>query len=387
VTEQEGTPLEFTVRRVLVARLAEWAVTAVPSGHVTLPVYACFRVDIAPGKLHLTGANGERVVRAATQAVSTEDTGTLYLPARTLRQILSEAPEGEVRFRKKGSFTQVSAGGAHWDLKMPGAENYHELPDLDSAGFQPVDRESLLSALKTVRHAAGRDASRPQYAQVSMAADEGVMYASAADSSQYSRAPLPGFPFAAGIPVSVLDDLLKLLADSKSEQAHAAEAGNDLVFRVDSVTLAVRKLDKPFPDTREALAEARANEDVLEADRTELQQAIRRVRITTDALTSAIALVLDDSSGHGTLTVQSRDKGGNASQETIRVSWSGGHRMVLVSGQFLAAMLAAHPVQTCSFRVGRDRGKQRRRSPLLLEDAEAGVTGTIPTMPPELGGY
>ncbi len=382
MTEQEG-PLEFTVRRSVVSRLAEWAVTAVPGGHVTLPVYACFRVDVAPGRLRLTGANGERVVRADTQAVSTESTGTVYLPAKVLRQILSEAPEGEVRVRVSGLFAQVSAGTAHWDLKMPVSSNYHELADLDAADYQPAGREELLSALKIVRHAVGRDASRPQYAQVGVALDEDVMFASAADSSQYSRAPLPGFPFPAGIPSSALDDLLKLLADSKTDQVEAAEAGNDLVFRVGPVTLAVRKLDKPFPDRREQLAEARANEDELQVDRADLQQSIRRVRITSDHTSSAIALVLDD----GTLTVLSRDKGENTAQETIPAKWSGGHRVVVVSGQFLYDMLAAHPAQECTFRVGRPRGRQKRYAPLLLEDAESRVAGTVPSMPPELAGY
>ncbi len=49
-------------------------------------------------------------------------------------------------------------------------------------------------------------------------------------------------------------------------------------------------------------------------------------------------------------------------------------------------MLAAHPSPACTFRVGRDSGKNR--VPLVLEDKEKQVTGIcVQMMMPGLMGY
>lgn len=379
--------LEFTVRRAMLAQLADWAMTAVPSS-ATLPVNGCFQVTVSPERLQVAATDQATAVLAEIPAVLSQSAGQVYLPARKLRSILSEAREGDVIVSVKGNLAVVTAGTASWQLRLPPLDGYTGMPDLSAAAFAPVNRENLRWALDTVRHAVGKDAGRPAFTQVRINGDAtGRMFASATDSSQFSCAPVNGFPCNMLIPGGVLDDLLKLLAKSPVDDAEVAEAGPYAVFRVGPVTLAALRMGAPFPNVDQLfLGPVKGNDMKLGVDKDELTAALRRVRVNTDASTSAVALIADSDSGkRGRLTVTARDKGGNSAEEVIPAAWEGGQHLMVVNAVFLAGLLAAHPSAACEFMVGKDRGKLR--APLLLKDEDKQVTGTCPQMPPSLVGY
>jgi DNA polymerase III sliding clamp (beta) subunit (PCNA family) len=376
--------IEFTVRRLQLHQLAEHAVTVIPS-NPTQPVFGCFQVDVRPGFLQLAGTNMVRTVWASTEAVSTTGSARLYLPARKLRYMLAEAPEGEVTVKVRKNYATVTAGAsANWSNRLPDSSQYPELVDLAGVPFEKVGVDPFLSALRTVRHAVGKDSGRPQYTQVSIAEGQGpigqVMMATAWDSAQFARCPVPGFPFPVGIPDSVLDELVKLLASTPVEAAEVGRDGNALAFRVGPVTLAVVQLIKDFPDSGLPVRAPADGDHVFTVQRDDLRAAIRRVRINASTETSAVALVFDGA----TLSLMSKDEFDVAS-EAIPVTWAGGRRVLVVHHGFLASMLDAHPARECEFRIGPDKGK--RRSALQLADEESGVVTTIPQMPPEWLGY
>lgn len=379
--------LEFTVRRAMLAQLADWAMTAVPSS-ATLPVNGCFQVTVTPESLRVAATDQAKAVLTDLLAVSAQSSGQVYLPAKKLRAILGEAREGDVTVSVKGGTAMVTAGSASWQLRLPSPDGYTGMPDLSAAAFAPVSRENLRWALDTVRHAVGKDSGRPAFTQVRVSAgDGGRMFACAADSSQFSSAPVDGFPRDMLIPGGVLDDLLKLLAKVPVDDAEVAECGPYAVFRVGTVTLAALRMGAPFPNVEQLfLGPVKGNDMKLGVDKDELNAALRRVRVNTDASTSAVALIADvASNGRGQLTVTGRDKGGNSAEEVIPAAWEGGQHLMVVNATFLGNLLAVHPAATCEFLVGKDRG--RVRAPLLLKDEERQVTGTCPQMPPNLVGY
>jgi DNA polymerase III sliding clamp (beta) subunit (PCNA family) len=378
--------LDFTVRRFQLLQLAEWALPAVPSSP-TLPVNGCFQVSVSPGRLRVAATDQQAAVFAEAPAVITQSTGEAFLPARKLKAILAEAREGDVTVSVKGNAALVTAGSAAWSLRLPPPDGYSGLPDLSGAQFAPVGREVLLGALGTVRHAVGKDVGRPAFAQVRIAPSDAGVFACAADSSQFSRAPVPGFPGEMLIPGAALGDLVKLLDKVPVDDAEVAAAGPYAVFRVGPVTLAALRMAKGFPDVdNDFLRRVQGNDMELRVDREALTAALRRVRINSDASTSAVALIADSEGGRrGRLTVTSRDKDSNSAEEVIPASWEHGQHLQVVNAGFLAAMLAVYPSAECTFRLGKDRGKVR--APLVLEDGAKGVTGICTQMVPALMGY
>jgi len=387
VTQPQGADyarLSFTARRFQLAQLAEWVLPAVPSA-TTLPVNGCFCVTTAPERLSLAGSGAAVSIFASSEAVTGQGEGTVYIPAKKFRAMLAEAPEGDVTVTVKGNEAHVTAGSASWSLRLPPPDGYTGLPAVPGE-FAPVGREPLLAALTTVRHAMGKDAGRPSLHQVSIMEFDGAMYACAVDSSQLSRAPVPGFPLPVCVPGGALDDLVKLLGKSAADTVEVADSGSHVVFRAGPVTLAAARTTAPFPDvSSQLLQQVTGNDQALRVDKAELTRALRRVRVNADSHTSAVALIVDSDNGRGSLTVTSRDAGGNSAEEVIAARWSGGRQLLVVNAGFLEAMLTVHPAAECEFRIGKDRG--RVKFPLLLEDAGAKVLGICPQLVASMMGY
>jgi DNA polymerase III sliding clamp (beta) subunit (PCNA family) len=378
VSDQVYEPVQFSVKRFQFAQLVTQALPAVPAS-ATLPVGTCAKVTAREGSLCVAATSQQLSIFAESPAVTVALPGEVFLPARRLAAILSESPEADVTVTVKGGFAVVTAGGASWQLKLPNPEGFSGLPDLAEARFSPAGREKFLAGLNAVKHAVGRDAGRPAFTQACVAEHDGVMYVTATDSAQFSRAPVPGFPFPLAVPAGALDDLVKLLGKGVTDGVEVADCGPYAVFRVKPVTMAVLKSAYPFPDVnRLVLAGTARNDLTLGVDKRELADALKRVAVNADPKTAAVSLVADSTGVSPRLTVTGRDLSQNSAEQVIPATWSGGHLVLTVSAVFLSKMLAAYPGPTCEFRVAAPRG--RVKPALLLEDKDAGVTCTCPQM-------
>lgn len=374
-------PMELTIRRHMLAQLTDWAMMAVPNSS-SLAVNGCLRVTVTEGRLTLASADQTRAVFVTTPAVNAQIPGEAFVPARKLKALLAEAPEGDVALAVKGSFATVTAGSASWQLRLPAPDTHFGFPDLAGAEFARVRRDTLHNALSTVRHAMGREASRAAFTQVRVMEADGLMAAWAADSSQLARCPVKDFPVELTIPGAVLDDLLKLLGKCPDDDIEVADTESRVVFRIGAVTVAALKSTHQFPDVAKAMAQVSGNSLPLVVDKGELTRAIRRVRVSADSSTSAVVLVAEGRK----LTVSAKDKDGNAAEETVPLAEEFGERILLVANaEFLTALLSVHPPATCEFKVARERGKVR--PPLLLADPESGVMGYCPQLTLKLAEF
>jgi DNA polymerase III sliding clamp (beta) subunit (PCNA family) len=375
--------LEITVRRHLAAQLADWVLPAVPV-KASLLVNSSFQVTVSPGRLCIAGTSSQVSVFAETAAVVTDGEGTVYIPARKLKALLDKAEDGDVTVTVKDRAAVVRAANASWTLGLPAPDSYAGLPDLSGAEWRPYGRKELHAALSAVRHAVGADAGRPQFTQVRIYGHGGKMYASAADSGQSARALLPGFPFPLQVPGPVLGDLLKLLAKSEADEVEVADLPGAAVFRAAPVTIAAAKTPAEPASVEDGyLAGAASNGQKLTVGRDDLLKALGRVKVSSNALTSAVALVLD--AGGTPLTLVARDDDRNSAEEPVPAKWDGQRELLVVSAGHLTAMLGAYPGEECTFAVGKARG--RLLPPLLLEDEDGTVTFTCPPMIPRSMGY
>jgi len=375
-------PFTFTARRMVLAALADKAISVVPTREV-VPVLKHFQVQVAPGRLQLAATDLELSVLASTPAVTADATQTLVLPARKLLVILREAPDGDVTIEVTGDTATVRAGPASWSLVLEDASAYPPLPDPAAVQMHPVNRAAFVAALKAVRHAVGRDSGRPPLMQVDIAAGgAGTATVTACDGVRFARTTLPGFGLSMQLPSGALDDLVKMADGADLDEIQAGETGPALVFRIGGTVFLATRMTAKFPDVEKLLLKpAEGNKLLLTADKAELSAVIRRVRINADESTSAIGLRLSA----GKLTVIARDTHGNRAQETIDAGWEHGDRLVVVSHQFLSEMAAAHPAAQCRFWLGPEAG--RKHPVLMLKDDESGTIGVIYQMNASLVGY
>lgn len=377
-------PFSFTAARFVLAALASRAGSVVPARDFQ-PVLKNFLVTVSGTQLRLVATDLELTVIATSPAVSAklpagQETATAVLPARRLQAILQAAPDTEVTIAVSGDSATVTAGTASWVLRL--SSDSTDYPDVLSFEETPhqILRKPFLDALQAVRYAVSKGGTKPQFMQVNASsAPNGDLVLTASDSTRFARAAAGSVVVAMRIPAtgspSAVDELVRLLGASQSESFEIQASTQKIKFQIDSTTLIVSMIGKEYPDVDKLiLGPALENDQVLTVDRRELLAAITRSRINADETTSALGLRL----ASGELTVYSRDTYQNTAEQIIPAGWEGAERTLIVNHKFLSEMLSAHPGASCTFRLGKDVG--RRKSKLLLTDADSGVTGIISQM-------
>jgi DNA polymerase III sliding clamp (beta) subunit (PCNA family) len=200
----------------------------------------------------------------------------------------------------------------------------------------------------------------------------------AASHVRLHRVIIPGITLAdIQIPVGAVDDLVRLLGDSRQEEIGIGEEEYVLAFRIGSDVFMAGKLADEYPDMEKRLLAGPlvSNKDELRVDKKDLMAAIRRVRITADQGTAAIGLRLVP----GGLRVISRDKNGNTACEELTAQWSHKERTVVVNHEHLVDLLSL--TEGLQSVLVFDAGTAKQRGMLLLRDDKAGTAGVIGQLP------
>jgi DNA polymerase III sliding clamp (beta) subunit (PCNA family) len=237
------------------------------------------------------------------------------------------------------------------------------MPAITEAEFTTTGRRLFLESLQAVRYAASRDPSRSNLNIIDVR--EGKL--TACDGSRIQQITLPNFTQNLRIPMSAVDDLIRLLKISELQTVDVGQSNDKLIFRFGSDVFIVNKFEAQFPDMEaQMLRPAMENRHVLTVDKSDLLDAVRRVRINADVESSAIALELAGEQ----LTITAKDKYGNTAAETLDATFTGAPHTVMVNHRYFAEMVNTHGDTSCVFRLGIDT--KTRRTPLLLQ-SEKGV--------------
>lgn len=356
--------LNFEVKKFVLQVLLEKAITVVPVRDV-MPVLKCFQFQVDRQRLRVVASDLEMSLIASTPMVSVSTSGIACFPAKKLLEVVKTAEDADVHIRVKGTTARISIGRAAWTLQLPSGHDYPAMPAITEAEFSTVGRRLFLECIQAVRYAASRDPSRSNLNIIDIR-DGKLM---ACDGSRLQQIAIPGFGQSLRIPMSAVDDLIRLLKISELETIDVGQSPDKLIFRFGGDVFIVNKFEAQFPDMEaQMLRPAMENRHALTVDKAELLDAIRRVRINADAESSAIALELTADR----LTITAKDKYGNTAEEALPADFTGPARTVMVNHRYFADMVNTYGDTTCVFRLGTDT--KTRRTPLLLaSDKGVGV--------------
>lgn len=368
----------FEAKCFVLRALMEKAASVLPTKDI-MPVLKNFQLEVSAGMLRVVATDLELSVISSTEMVMTQNPGVAVFPGRKMLEIIREAEDGDVVVRVTEGAAAITVGRTAWDIRLQDGSDYPPLPSVDDLELHEIDRVKFLGALSSVRYAAATDAVRPSLMMIDVT--NGCMRA--ADGVRFQQVDLGDqLPLDIQIPIGAVDDLVKLLRSTDLDKVSIGEGDHHLVFQVGSDVFIANKLVAQFPDIESALLRPSliANVQELTVDRQELNDAIKRVRITADSETSAIVLSLSANK----LAVKSQDKFGNHAVEEIDGGWSSADRVLVVNHKFLTDMLGMADVKTCHFFVGPDT--KTKRSTLLLKDDENGMIGIIQQMRADWAG-
>ena len=137
--------------------------------------------------LQLTGYNLETAITVSTQA-EIQEQGACILPARLLFDIIRRLPEGPVSVRVDDNYkVTIRAGFSNFNISASNAEDYPELPDVESRNGVSIPQGALREMIAGTIFAVSENQSRPIHTGCLFEVDDETISVVAVDGYRLAR--------------------------------------------------------------------------------------------------------------------------------------------------------------------------------------------------------
>ena len=207
--------------------------------------------------LNLTGYNMETAITYCVEADVT-DPGQCILPAKLFGDIIRRLPEGPVTVVVDDNFkVSIRSGYASFTISAESAEDYPELPDVNSGKAIKIPQSALKELIGGTIFAVSENQGRPIHTGVKFEVREESVSAVAVDGFRLARrtyhtAEPTGRDLNFVVPAAGLKEVEKILTDS--EDAVAFTLGpKHILYQIGAATLVCRLLEGEFLDWRKVV--------------------------------------------------------------------------------------------------------------------------------------
>ena len=202
----------------------------------------------------LTGYNMETAITYWVDAEVTEP-GQCILPARLFGDIIRRLPEGPVTVLVDENFkVSIRAGYASFTISAESAEDYPELPDVNTGRPIRIPQNKLKELISGTIFAVSENQGRPIHTGVKFEVEEQAISAIAVDGFRLARRTFhpeesTGRELSFVVPAPGLKEVEKILTDSE-DQAAFTLGPKHILFEIGPTTLVCRLLEGDFLDWR-----------------------------------------------------------------------------------------------------------------------------------------
>ena len=204
--------------------------------------------------LHLTGYNMETAITYQIDA-EVSDPGECILPARLFGDIIRRLPEGPVTVVVDESFkVSIRSGYASFTISAESAEDYPELPDVNSGRPILIPQNKLKELISGTIFAVSENQGRPIHTGVKFEVTNTSVNAIAVDGFRLARRTFhpeteTGREMSFVVPAAGLKEVEKILTDSDEDAAFTLGTKH-ILFQIGNATLVCRLLEGEFLDWR-----------------------------------------------------------------------------------------------------------------------------------------
>jgi DNA polymerase-3 subunit beta len=298
-------------------------VSGVVPSKTTLPILKSILVEAGKDGLQFSVTNLDISMVTTTSEVKVATEGRAAVPADKFTSFVRSLAPGVVQVAMTGGKLSVKSGKASLSEQCQNAEEYPSLPELTDRAPLTIGGDVLSGMIAETAYAVFRDETRPALMGIlwEVAPDGLTMVATDAHRLARSQRTLD---WACDETRSMIVDTTGLrhlpriaARTDEDEQVEVFLGENQLSFRAGGSVLHMRLLEGPFPDYNAVIP--KDNDKIVTVDREALAQAIRRVSITADRVTSQIRLGLE--SERLELTAKGQD--GSRAEDEIAVGYDG----------------------------------------------------------------
>ena len=204
--------------------------------------------------LSLTGYNMETAITYTVEA-EVADPGQCILPAKLFGDIIRRLPEGPVTVVVDDSFkVSIRAGYASFTISAESAEDYPELPDVNTGRAIKIPQTKLKELISGTIFAVAENQGRPIHTGVKFEVTGNSITAIAVDGFRLARRTYhpeedTGRELSFVVPAQGLKEVEKILTDSE-ENAAFTLGPKHILFQIGNATLVCRLLEGEFLDWR-----------------------------------------------------------------------------------------------------------------------------------------
>lgn len=258
-----------------------------------------------------------------------EESGRLTLPAKLLNDIVSRLPDGDLTLEDgangKGAveaspLTTLTCKSGRYQVRGMGAEEFPELPLVESGEEASLPVEALLEGLRGTLFAASTDEAKQiltgvhltiQADGLEFAATDGhrlaVVQTIAAEGATSKASKDAPADLSVTIPAKALQELGKMVERQAGSEVTVQFDQGQAVFEWTDQRLTSRLLEGQYPNYRQLIPRQFSRQ--LTVDRRLLLSSLERIAVLADQKNNIVKLVLDASTQEITLTVDAQDVG------------------------------------------------------------------------------
>ena len=204
--------------------------------------------------LSLTGYNMETAITYEIEA-EVADTGECILPAKLFGDIIRRLPEGPVTVVVDENYkVSIRAGYASFTISAESAEDYPDLPDVNSGRPIHIPQNELKALIGGTIFAVSENQGRPIHTGVKFEVTNDTVTAIAVDGFRLARrtyhcADTTGRELSFVVPAPGLKEVEKILTDCDEDAAFTL-GPKHILFQIGGATLVCRLLEGEFLDWR-----------------------------------------------------------------------------------------------------------------------------------------
>lgn len=232
-------------------------------------------------KVQLTGYNLETGI-TVTMDAAVQETGACIMPARLFFDIIRKLPDDTVSIQVDENYkVNIRGGISSFTITALSAEDYPELPDVDSEKGIRVPQCELKAMISGTIFAVSENQARPIHTGVLFEVDEDSITSVAVDGYRLAlRRYIPEEKLDRKVkfvaPAAALKEVEKILGDTE-EPATFYPGSKHILFSIGEATLVCRILEGEFLDWRRVLPQN--NPVKLVGNVSQLTDSIERVSL------------------------------------------------------------------------------------------------------------
>ena len=271
-----------------------------------------------------------------TFSADIEIEGNLTLPAKLLNDIVSRLPEGKITLdgtADESVVTLISSSG-RYQVRGMGAEEFPDLPVLESGEAAYLSPESLIEGLSSSLFATSTDETKQVLTGVHVTTQPDGLEFAATDGHRLAVVQTVDAEEAEGVetrsdtdidlsvtvPARAFRELERMLGMRQSAEQIALQMDRgQVIFEWANQRLTSRLLEGQYPNYRQLIPHQFARQATV--DRKLFLNALERIAVIADQKNNIVKLDFDGTQQELSLSVDAQDVG--SGQETIPVQFSG----------------------------------------------------------------